>query len=280
MSSIFARLGYDFDTDKFGDSQYLTPAALKTLNASPATLKQWQIDDIANSVVSKDRYVQNPMDDICTTMISNLNDIKTFADMTTGVPESPSSIFVPATTEAGELSTACSDLIIEIGKFKSHTDNISGLTFVSSNAVAIPTYDSATALGQQLLRILNVSDNVANSTPMLGSFTSLFVLDDVTANNDQILADKTLINDNYTLNGGTVIDLSIPVVNGIITDITNTKDFLEARRTHDWNFYQKSYAIVQDYSTTSRYTNMGNTQTYLVNNLIGTETLKNNLANT
>jgi hypothetical protein len=47
---------------------------------------------------------------------------------------------------------------------------------------------------------------------------------------------------------------------------------------HDWTFYTQARGIVQDYNFVQRFTPMGNTQSNLVENLIGTDTLKSNLA--
>jgi hypothetical protein len=52
MSSIYNRLGYNFDTTKFGDDVDLAPGANNFLNNSSINLSQWQVDDIATSTAT------------------------------------------------------------------------------------------------------------------------------------------------------------------------------------------------------------------------------------
>ena len=58
MSSIYNRLGYNFDTTKFGDDVNLSNGASNFLNNSSVNLSQWQVDDIASGTTSG--YYQNP----------------------------------------------------------------------------------------------------------------------------------------------------------------------------------------------------------------------------
>jgi len=276
MSSVFGRLGFNFDTNAFGDAQYLTPAALKTMNASPVVMKSWQESDLAAGTTSKDRYFQNPHATICASIAANATLIKEIADGTTGVEPLIVSIFTNAPTEAIALSTACSNLIIELTNFKNHTDNISGLGVVSTNSSSIPNYDLAVSVGQQILRITNATDDVANSTPMLGSFTSLFIGDELQSNSAIIYNDMVALN---TASSPTECLYTPTQVNQLITHITTANTMIATRRTHDWNFYEKSVQVVNDYMNITRFDHLGNTQTYLVNNFIGTDTLVNNLAN-
>lgn len=277
MSSVFGRLGFNFDTNAFGDAQYLTPAAIKTMNASPVTLKSWQENDLAAGTTSKDRYFKNPHANVCATLIANTTLIKVIADTTTGPnPNHQDSIFINAPTEALALSAACANYIIELNNFKSHTDNIAGLTLASANSSSIPNYDLAVSVGQQILRITNTTDDIANSTPMLGSFTSLFIGNDLASNNTVIYADQVALD---AAASPTECLYTPAQVNELISHITAANTIIATRRTHDWNFYANSVQIINDYMAVTRFDQLGNTQIYLVNNYIGTDTLVNNLAN-
>jgi hypothetical protein len=267
-ASIFSRLQYDFDDALYGGAVYLTDGAKKYLNTAPATVTTWQKDDIGNNVVTKARYYKNPHVSVCSTLLSNTTTIASY----TG---DAANTFTLAPAEGAELGNVANSFIIQINAFKSHTDNISGLTTATENSDTVPTYELATSYGQQLLRITNTSDGVQNATPMLGSLTSLFIGDQLASSNttiynDRITIDSSIVGGNCTLTPAQV--------NTIISHISTASTLLYTRRMHDWTFYTQARGIVQDYNFVQRFTPMGNTQSYLVENLIGTDTLKSNLA--
>jgi hypothetical protein len=272
--SVFGRLGFNFDTDAFGDAQYLTSGALKTLNAAPVAIADWQLDALSAGAVDKTDYVKNPHTTVCSTLTSNVTAIRA---ITTNDPANTFPLILN-TSYIQAISNAANNYIIELSAFKSHTDNISGLGVESANAASIPDYDLAVSIGQQVLRITNVSDGVSNSTPMLGSFTSLFIGDELAANNTTINQDYITINSLVRPNSKCYLTQAQAI--SIADHINTANSLVNTRRTHDWNFYAKSVELVNDYLVLDRFTNLGNTQTYLVNNYIGTETLVNNLANT
>ncbi len=272
--SVFARLGYNFDTDAFGDAQYLTAGALKTLNAAPVSIPDWQLQEISAGTIDKTKFLKNPHANVCATLTSNVTAIKA---ITTNDPANNFPLILN-TAYVDAISNAANNYIIELSAFKSHTDNISGLGVQSANAMSIPDYDLAVSVGQQILRITNVSDNISNSTPMLGSFTSLFIGNELAANNTTINSDYVTISSLVRGNGKCY--LSPTQANTILAHINTANSLINTRRLHDWNFYANSMQVVNDYLVMNRFNSLGNTQVYLVNNFIGTDTLVNNLANT
>jgi hypothetical protein len=272
-NSVFARLNYSFDDKKFGDSIYLTDQAKKFLELAPPDVTEWQQNDIADDVVSRSRYYVNPTADVCSTLLANASIIFESAN------SDPANTFTQtgAGNAAMELANTTALFITEIIAFKSHTDNISGLTIATSNSTTIPQFDSVVSIGQQLLTLTNTTDGISNSTPMLGSLTSLFIGDDL-ANNNLIIHTDRLAMD--AANVGGISSLTANQINLIITHVQTANTLVSTRRYHDWNFYEKSYQILSDYYFVKKFTNMGNTSTYLVNNLIGTDLIKTNIANT
>jgi hypothetical protein len=272
-NSVFARLNYSFDDKKFGDSIYLTDQAKKFLELAPPDVTEWQQNDIADDVVSRSRYYVNPTADVCSTLLANANIIFESAN------SDPANTFTQtgAGNAAMELANTTALFITEIIAFKSHTDNISGLTIATSNSTTIPQLDSVVSIGQQLLTLTNTTDGISNSTPMLGSLTSLFIGDDLANNNLTIYTDRLAMD---AANVGGISSLTANQINLIITHVQTANTLVSTRRYHDWNFYEKSYQILSDYYFVKKFTNMGNTSTYLVNNLIGTDLIKTNIANT
>jgi hypothetical protein len=274
MGSAFGRLGFNYDTDSFGDAQYLTPAAVKTLNASPITMPAWQITALENGIVNPTDYLKNPHTEICSSLSANTLAIKT---ITTTDPANTFPL-IPDLEKVQAITDAANNYIVELVAFKSHTDNISGIGPRYVSTETIPNYDMAVSIGQQLLRITNATDNVSNTTPMLGSFTSLFIGPELTANNTTIRNNLITMESLTAPNGNCYMSNTQAV--SIAADINSAYNLVRTRRLHDWNFYSNSVQILNDYLFLDRFNNLGNTQLYLVNNLIGTETLVNNLANT
>ena len=272
-NSVFARLGYNFDDTKFGDGLYLTPQAKKYLELSPPEVTEWQQNDIADGVATRSRYFKNPTSNVYTTISSNASIIYTSAN------NDPANTFTQpnAGNAALQLANTTALFIIELDAFKSHTDNISGLIEVSSDSTTIPNYDIIQGMGQQILTLTHTTDNVSNSIPLLGNFTSLFVNDELESNNTIIYTDRLAMN---AANIGGISSLTANQINVIITHIQTANTLIATRRAHDWNFYAQSRAILDEYYLVKKFTTMGNTNSYLLNNYIGTDLLKSNLANT
>lgn len=269
MSSIFGRLSFNFDTNRFGDAQYLSPAAKAYLNAAPIQLASWQQSDIANGNVQTTNYYKNPLANDCTLLIANTSNIISF--VTT----------VPFDFDSGSnaiLFSAATNLQTQLNSFLSHTNNVSGVTLMTSNTDTIPSLESASSIGNYLLRIVSVSDDIQNTTPLLGSLTSLFIGPEVNSNVAIVNTALQLLNSSIAANGNCFLSSVQVITISNTLNVLNT--FVSYRRVSDWNFFANATNIVMDTVKLSTFNNMGNTQMYLVNNLIGTDQLKKNLANT
>jgi hypothetical protein len=55
---------------------------------------------------------------------------------------------------------------------------------------------------------------------------------------------------------------------------------MNTRRTHDENFFTNSKDILAEYDQMKKFKSPGNSETNIINDYIGTNRLKNNLANT
>jgi hypothetical protein len=264
--SVFKNLGFNFDTNRFGDGQYLSPQANNFLNVAPITISTWQQNDIANNDVALTNYYKNPHANACAAITANLNSIYVLATTTP---------FVYASNT--DLISNSASTIIAVSAFKSHTDNVSGITTMTSNTDVIPGLDSATSVGNYMLRILNKTDNISNTTPLLGSMTSLFVSEEINANAISIYTDYVTLNASIVAGNSYI---SVTQLDAINQRLKTFNDFLDYRRVSDWNFFANSYITLNSYVRLEKFNNLGNTQNYLIDNLIGTDRLKTNLANT
>lgn len=270
-NSIFEKLNFTFDTDKFGDAQYLSPAAEAYLNAAPLRIDPWMQSDIANGNIQMTNYYKNPTTNVVSYLTGNAQSMLTFLSTDTdNVFPSPTNTYVYTAI------SSLQGLLLQLSEFLSHTDNISGVTPVTSNTDIVPSLDSVTRVGNYLLRIVNTTDGVTNTTPMLGSLTSLFINDELSANSNTIYLDNLTLQNSYNL-ANNISNVTSNTINTIIYHVNTANSLLYTRRTDDWNFYSNSNIIVNDYMSLYKFTNMGSTQTYLAKNMIGTDRLIANL---
>ena len=268
MSSIYNRLGYNFDTTKFGDDVDLTPSANNFLNNSSINLSQWQVDDIATSTATG--YYQNPY----TSVLNNITIVLT--GMAANCNTS-SITFNVAPTQANTLYSSIINALTAVSDFTTHTNYISGVER-SANTVLYPDLNTALSIGRQVLSLTNKADQTQNNVPVLGSFTSLYIRDDVDSRSNAIIIDsRTLGNSLYVEDGNTYSNISVSSINTIITDVNSLQTLLATRRNGDINFYQNSLAIIRDYQTVLTFSSVGATQNSLLQ-IVGTTKLKTDLA--
>jgi hypothetical protein len=305
--NVFSRLEFSFDTAKFGDALELNPKVLKFLEQAAMPLPSWQADDLANNVVTPSRYLKNPHENVIISLTQSATSLASLAN--TG-----NTIFLYASAEGAALSNAASNFVIELQRFKTHTDNISGIGTISEYA-NIPQYDIAVAIGQKVLEITYRSDyaaqpkqevtydsifdpanantvvvttanNSPNAATMLGSFTSLYVGPDLQVSNTLLATGVVTVNNTlvYVPPAGETAgywtsNISVPSITTIYNAVVAANTLIATRRNHDWNFFVNSQELVMDTVFLSKFSSMGNSQKSLVNNLIGTDLLIDNMAN-
>jgi len=268
MGSVYGRLGYDFDTIKFNGADVLSNGANNYLTYSNIQLSSWQTTELGDATVGG--YYQNPHTGILSDLTITLNNIKANSN-------TDSIIFTYAADGANILSALATSTIGSIVSFKTHTDNISGVT-LSSNTTLYPDLNSAMGVSTQILTITNKTDSVQNNVPILGNFTSLYIGPDLITSNTVIANDNiTLLDTIYLdLDGNNASNITNSAMNVIISDVQTLKTLIDTRKNGDISFYVNSLAISNDYQTLLQFSNIGATQNSLIQ-LIGTDKLKNNL---
>lgn len=290
-SSVFGRLGYDF-TPSNPEILILSPAALKHLNSMPKFLRDWQAEDMRNGTVSN--YYKNPLENITISIINNLEAIRNaipthivYPDSETGAGrygrfglEAYTAVDVPALEPIYESANVT---IAEAKTFIEHTARLSNTVEIKPEAAELPHYDPAIAVGKQVLYIVNQTDHIENTAPILGSFTSLFVEPELTVYNNTITPYPSLIANSITSSTdgeGNSIKTS-NLASSVITTMTDTlnglKVFIEKRRKHDENYFKKAQVIVQEYNKLKRINTGGETQEKLIDGYIGSDSLKTKL---
>jgi hypothetical protein len=191
-------------------------------------------------------------------------------------------------TANGEaLSSSANTLLTEIFLFKQHTSNVAGVTKAEatvpedgSPVIEYPDYDSAIQLGQDLLMLLNNTDGIQDSSPVLGNMTSLFMAEEIAANTIIITGDYPTLNASLYLdvNSNVVSNITTTAANLIVSHIQTASGMLSTRRLHDWNFFRQGSILLEDYSRIDKLENVGNTQSFLINTLIGTDEYKQKIS--
>jgi hypothetical protein len=276
-ANVFNRLSFSFDTGKFGDAIYLSQDTKNFLNTQPISLETWQKDDLANGTIIATNYYKNPVLNVCNELQSSTQNLYNL--MLTIVSYD--------TANGAGLQSSANTLLSEIPLFNQHTSNVAGVTKAESTVpedgspvIEYPDYDTAVQVGQNLLMLLNNTDGIQDSTPLLGSMTSLFMGDDIAANTVIITADYPTLNSSIYLDGtgNLASNITTTQANSIISHLQTASGMLSTRRLHDWNFYQQGLILLEDSNKVDNLENVGNTQLYLVNNLIGTDSYKQKLS--
>jgi hypothetical protein len=77
-----------------------------------------------------------------------------------------------------------------------------------------------------------------------------------------------------------VSSLSLTDANQFSNAANLVSSTMDTYRQKDTTFFQNSQMVVDRYNDVSQFNRVGQTELFLINNYIGTQNLKNNLANT
>lgn len=266
-SGVFASLGYNF-SDPNGYIEPLSNTSMQYLNAVPPVIEEWQAKDIANHDVGG--YFQNPT-------TTNVNNIITLA---TNIGT------VANTANLDTIVAAAASLDSAAVSFIGHTNRISGVTPWNGDNT-VPYYQNATNLGKSALYITNQTDGISNTSPIMGSFTSVLVnpqLGDLAKTltpYPDLLTNSLVTTTGTDENGNTITTITSNLtenqLNQITTDLNSASNFMQTRQNSDVSFFTNLQNFVNNYAAVRQFSNLGETQTYLVNNFIGSDKLKSRI---
>jgi hypothetical protein len=288
-SSIFSRLGYNF-TDTNSDVIEFSDKVVSHLNALPTLINTWQQEDIATS--NTGGYFVNPLQSITTNIRNTSNTIIPLLSSA-----AQTSALQGSTGTITSLFASMNANLISISgntgnNFIAHTDRISGVAPFSSteDPSEFPYYKIAISTGKVMVYLIHQSDGITNSAPILGSFTSLFVGDELQTVLDTVSTYQNTINTSITYTTtllGTppntytyttkTSNLSLATVQSMNNNVSYIIDTMDTRRTHDETFYRNSRAVLDDYNSVKQFNNMGETQDQLIQNYIGSDKLLSRL---
>jgi hypothetical protein len=258
-SGVYATLGYSF-SDPNNAIQPLSANTQTHLNTMPPFLSTWQAQDIAQNNVGS--YFQNPVANSLISIGSSANSL--FSSSNTSL-----NINYKVKANLANLTIACTNLVANMPTVINHADNLSGINAITQQN--IPYYQNATSLGKTALYITNQTDGITNNSTILGSFGTILIGPQIS------IQANTLANDLITLTSNTLPNgyclLSNTQIIQITSDVSNTNTLLINQRNQDVTFFNNLQTLVNNYNTTKQFNNLGQSQSYLLNNFIGTPKL-------
>ena len=248
--SIFARLQFD-GSFQGNNTTEMSDSVKNHMNTMPQMLNSWQKQDLADS--NAGGYFQNPVITITNSIWGVANGIIGIANL--------------ASSNVTQVYSAANTLFTSANNFMQHTNRISGVSGTDPDNPSLPTYQSAIGAGKLVSYIVYQSDGIQNNAPLIGSFTSLYTSNNLTSYYITIQNYATTVQN--SLNVSTYqSNLTQTQANTIASNIANVALFMDTRRNADLTFYTNSQLIVSDYNKVRTFSNMGQTETDLTNNLI------------
>ena len=252
-TGVYSTLGYNF-SDPNNDILNLSANTISHMNSMPAFITANQAQQIVSAgtgAINQANLYKNPLTNTIQTIWNNANNIIAIAPGTSA--------------NSNNLINVASGLASTCNSFMWHTNRLSNLVTFDGTDTTNPYYTQATSLGKIAIYITNQTDNITNTSPILGSFTSLFIGPQLSANANTITSDYT------TYQTGIQNDTLTLAQYALIKNDLNTANILmSTRQSSDVGFYANLKNMIANYNTTKQFTSMGETQTYLITNFIGT----------
>lgn len=264
MAGIMSQLGFNFSTEKLGDALDPQNDLDKNLKKAPSPYKKWQFDAVANNDI--DGYFQNPVLNVSSEIWNYANTIRSTS----------------ATVSLTTIQNAADNISSNIQLFILHTNNVSGVT--TSTSQQYPDFNTAMGIGEYIMQLSNRYDGTSNSTPILGSMTSLFVEDDLQGYLTSMKSYKKTIDNSISISYPPpdflpeyTSNLTAGQITTITNELSNCNSLLYTRYTHDWNFFRNSISLMNKFNQVSKFSNMSKIGLHMVENYVGTKKLKSKL---
>ena len=289
-ASVFNRLEYNF-TPVDTSILEISDEVKDNLKKTPKQLKDWQADDMASNVIRRSTYFKNPVGNRLeriinlTKLIYSYNQLAKWREIG-GIWQ--------ITFPLQSVATLSDEVSVVTAEQLAHTNRLSNLVEITEETAELPHYEQVIPVGRQLSYILYQTDDIQNTSPVLGCLTSLF-FDDEYARVEAIMAsiEKTISDSliNYTVSDpelGTIevwtttltdeeIQIEVDKMTGANESNGQNIGFrTRQRRLHDENFWTNTQKILEEYQFV-RSLNDGAFQQKMLNEVVGTEALKQRL---
>jgi hypothetical protein len=276
-NSIFALLNFP-SSDPITDSlvEPLSTNVQSQMNLTPTLVNSWQQQDIAQNSTSG--YFYNP----AASGISVANTAAlTVANVAGGNTVSGTTNTITSLI-SNTINVANSIITSTAAAFLYHTNRMSNVVDIGSDTTN-PHYQTSISYGKVIMYIVNKTDNIQNNAPLIGSFGSIFAANAISANANTFLYYAQLYANTVTssvFGNTTTYSSNISQVNAqAMSDSANAvNNMMNNYMTQDNNFYQNTKNVIAAFNTVSPLNKMGQTETDLVMNYIGTPKLTSRLS--
>ena len=273
MSELLDLLGYD--PNAAGNHVLtFTDATANSLSALPQIGQSWQLNDIFTG--NTGNYFVNPVGASTLSIENYATEMTTNFSYTVSSGEGGSSTYTISGLEP--IVAAATDLIDAANNFFQHTNRISGVTSVADDHLSqYPHYDNAISLGKTIIYIANKHDDIGNNAPIIGNFTSILIANTINDMANTTASDYSLVLNSIvpgTLGRPSTTSLSGGQISAITSRLINITTTMNTRANSDIAFYQAEVAFVQKYNKLKKFNSIGQTESYLLSNFIGTDKIK------
>jgi|694.fasta_scaffold60560_4 hypothetical protein len=258
---LYATLGYNFD-DPNKSIQSYPEKTVQMLEKTPPFFDSWMVQDVRDNNVGG--YFKNPCGTNTSTIITTANTIHGLANGCSGLET---------------IASSSNTLYYTATNFLAHTNRISGVTPWNYEDTVNPYYDNATSYAKQVVYVTNQTDNITNTSVLMGSFTSVLVAPQVGANAAIFAPYAAIVQNSITIStdeyGSTTksSNLSSSIKTTLNTLMVNLNTFLSTRQTHDVNFFTKLKQTNEKLQEVGRFRNLGNSESALLTDHVGSDKL-------
>jgi hypothetical protein len=272
---IYDRLGFN-TTDSLSNSAVQAYSANVNIqmNSMPQLLNSWQTADVANSNVGG--YFVNPVFTVANNILSTANTLYYTANGVSGSNQSITLSLANTRSAAYQLANTT-------------VNNYIYLTNRQSNVVDIgmdtttPHYKLAVGVGTMMCYLAYQSDGVQNNSPMIGNFTSIFLgntLNSLYATMNVMtnqLANSITITQQGLSSYSNTTNITLQFAQTLENTVVTIQNTMNTHIHADTAFYNNSRSVLTDFTTVRQFTGMGQTQSDLINNHIGSPKLLSRL---
>jgi len=241
------------------------------MNLMPSLVTTWQQNDIATS--NTNGYFQNPAASITQNLLTaSSNIINLTEDFYGGNSEA-------ITTLLNNSLSIANNIVSNTGNnFLYHTNRLSNVVDLDEN-VDLPHYQTVIGFGKLLTYIVNKTDGVQNNSILIGGFSSILAANSFSANVSNTIYwvnqfPDTLYQDEL---GNTYSSMSLSNAQSMYTTLSSINNEMWNRRQQDIGFFNNTRSVIERYNNVSQFNNIGQTETDLIMNHIGTDKIKSRL---
>lgn len=275
-TGVYATLGYNF-SDPNNTVQTFSANTQANLEQFPPIINEWQAKDIADNNVGN--YYKNPVYDYVNTIKIKSNAIYQAINVATtssGTDPETGQALPPsyAGPDLFALMTAANSVTIAANTMIFHTNKVSGVTPIDGkdDIDVNPYYQTLTSFGKQAIYITNQTDGIVDNSPIMGCMTSLLVAPQFSDYANTVTADLVKVNAIIAANSDPTGSITT-----MLTGLNELQSFMVERHGHDVAFFTNVKNLVNKFTQLSSFSNAGETEKYLLNNVVGTDKLKSRL---